>query len=167
MNFAALARRLDAKELPIEAAWAYEIALSSTDVDHTHLLDLVAIYFSFQDLGFAAAHGVDPEVVDFCGQRIPVLLEEASKRFGRTAEIDAWKLYVREQVEAANVEDAEYAALADEGSDLAIVRLQAALGSSIYRDRADALRSQLSKPRTERQRYLKSVLESPILDSGE
>ncbi len=56
MNFKELAISFDAQARPLEAAWAYEIAINALNAELELFLNLAVLYFECIDVGYAAHH---------------------------------------------------------------------------------------------------------------
>jgi hypothetical protein len=99
MNLRDVALSLDAEgNKPVEAVWAYELATRTGDAELELFLNLAAIYFSANDVGFAAAHGLDTRFVDVAYYRAVEVLKDAESRFGAHPETSTWLLYLEERV---------------------------------------------------------------------
>ena len=89
------AMTLDAQDLPLEAARAYEEAIASSDADFDTFINLAVLYFVCVDGGYAAHHGLSQEFVDHAWERAYELLDEAESKFGKQTEIAFWRHYFR------------------------------------------------------------------------
>lgn len=161
MTYLEWARDLDREERIVEAAWAYEIATREEDTGLDASLDLVALYLSAQDLGFASRHRLSPQWSAAAARRGVEVLDAAEQRLGKLGEIDAWRLYLRERVAYEDIPDHAYEEVAVRTSALmAYFRLYIASGGLRYREEVKPLFELVRQPLTERQRYLSSVLHS-------
>ncbi len=164
MNYGALARKFDAQDCPIEATWAYELAIREPIADLDLYFDLVGVYFACQDGGYVAAHRLNSEFIGSAYYRLFEILDEAEARFGTHTEIEFWRLYVREIVLGADLPDEVYEALARQGDSLMPhYRLYINSSGTRYQEEVKALLSQVRDGSTERKRYIRSVLESAAL----
>lgn len=164
MTFLECARDLDRDERIVEAAWAYEIAARDGDSGLDVSLDLVALYLSAQDLGFASRHRLSSLWSAAAGRRGVEVLDAAEARFGKLGEIDAWRLYMRERVAYEDIPESAYEEVAARtNAPMAYFRLYVASGGLRYRKELKPLLELIRQPVTERQRYLRSVLHSRTL----
>lgn len=164
MSYRQLALDFDREQDPVNAAWAYEIALQQPDADLELCLNLVALYLASSDGGYMAHHRLADGFVRASLDRAREVLDAAERRFGPHAEIGFWRLYLREQVLYEDVPDSEYEALARLGGSLMPhYRLYTGSGGTRSRDQVRALWAQVQDGRTERQRYVRSVLQSAAL----
>ena len=86
---------LDAQDLPLDAAQAYEEAIAASDADFETFMNLAVLYFVCTDGGYAAHHNLSPEFVNDAWDRAYELLDEAESRFGNQAEMTFWRHYFR------------------------------------------------------------------------
>ncbi len=74
MTYREWATHFDREERPMEAAWAYELAITAPEADLELYLDLVGLYLSCEDSGFASAHGLSVHVTHAMTPRVFELL---------------------------------------------------------------------------------------------
>jgi len=105
------ARAFDRQDAPVQAIAAYENAIAAGEYDLAVLLDLVALYFTVLDPGYAAAKGVSGPLRDGGFPRLQELLGLAQAMYGRREEVEFWQLFSRERVLAQEIEPSQYLAL--------------------------------------------------------
>lgn len=165
MSYRELALSMDAQEYPLEAAWAYEIAVQAPQAELDLFLNLAVLYFVCEDTGYNSYHRLNIDYVSAAYDRIPDILAAAENRFGKQTEIDFWRLYIPEWGPPYQVPQVEqYEKLAHQGGSLMpYFRLYIDSNGTRYREKAKALLTQVQDGSTERKRYIKSVLESSAL----
>lgn len=164
MSYRQLALDFDRAQDPVNAAWAYEVALQHPDADLELCLNLAALYLAASDGGYLAHHRLADAFVRASLDRAGEVLRMAEERFGAHTEIEFWRLYLREQVLYEDVPDPAYEALARRGDSLMPhYRLYVGSGGARFRDEARALWARVRDGATERQRYVRSVLQSAAL----
>jgi len=158
MNYAEIARRFDHQDMPLEAAWAYEIAITDTRSDLALHLDLAALYFTASDTGYAATHHLSQEFADVAYDRGMAILADAQRRFGANAEIEFWRLYLREHVLGELVPREAYLKLAfTNETRLPYLALYVASAGQEFSSEVAPLRHSVRLGRTARERYIKSL----------
>jgi len=162
VNFEMIARTLDREESkPVEAAWAYEVAIRAPDASLDLFLNLVAIYYSANDFGYAAARDLDRTFADAAYYRAIEILDEATVRFRGHPEVATWRLLLEERVVGAEPEPGSYENLASHPQALLAPLL--ALEPPATTARLAEISRSLADPslrETERGRYLASLLGS-------
>jgi len=160
MNWSATALSLDAEvNKPVETAWAYEVAIRDPNAELCLFLNLAAIYFSANDVGYAAAHHLDVRFVDSAYYRSREVLEEAESRFGKHPEITAWLFHLDDRVLGQDSTPGAYEALSQQPNALLAQLLGGA--TATYQGRRAALEESLTESGircTERGRYMASLL---------
>jgi hypothetical protein len=165
MSYRDLALSMDAQERPVEAAWAYEIAIQGPQAELGLFLNLAVLYFACEDTGYSSHHHLEMDFVGAAYDRIHKILDAAENRFGSQTEINFWRLYIPEFGPPYNEPSMEeYEELARRGDSLMPhYRLYVSSNGTRYREEAKALLSQVRDGSTERKRYIRSVLESAAL----
>lgn len=156
-----LALHFDAADLPIEAAWAYELALRDESFTLEEHLNLAVLYFTCLDFGYAAAHHIAMPFVNAVHDRCREVLDIAESRFGTRGEILFWRRYfdVAELGEVAPPE--AWLKLAELGdTDLPFVYLAVFVDKATYGERAAQAVERLRDRNTARARLLRSLMSS-------
>jgi hypothetical protein len=151
----------DVHERPVEAAKAYEEAIRANCASLETYLNLAALYFVCQVGGYAAHHRLTEEFLNRAWNRFGQVLNEAEAKFGRDSEIAFWRRYVRFVVlgEDFSVQTAER--IAKSGRSLIpYLHLVMWPGSTNYQGEAALLLESVRAGKTEKDRYIRSVLES-------
>lgn len=156
MNYRALALEFDGAGRVVEAAWAYELAIQDPAADREALLNLAVLYLVCNDTGFFAAHQLHPSFVDAAYPRALEVLAVLEARFGRSAEVEYWRLHMRERVLGEAIPAEVYERLAAQGVTAAHVSLYAASNRAEHRDGAEQVFIAARERATARQRYLLS-----------
>lgn len=156
-----VALHFDGADVPVEAAWAYELALrddSSTLEDH---LNLAVLYFTCLDFGYAATHRLAMPFVNAAHNRCREVLDLAELRFGTRGEILFWRRYF-DVAELGEVEPPEtWLKLAQLGdTDLPFVYLAVFVDKAKYGERAARAVDRLRDRNTARARLLRSLMSS-------
>ena len=165
MNSMVTALELDRSDHPVEAADAYEEALR----EHTSLRDaqvnLVGIYFAALDGGYSAAHHLSQEFIDRSDKRLNELVNGLGLALQDT-ELDFWKRYYKVRVLGESWDKAfpiGYEKIVINGSYLApYLALFLSAGGKKYELELRHLLEEVRESRTQRERELKSVVESVI-----
>ncbi len=89
------AMTLDAQDVPLGAAQAYEEAITASEADFDTFMNLAVLYFVCVDGGYATHHGLSQAFMHKAWGRAYELLDEAESRFGPQAEIAFWRHYFR------------------------------------------------------------------------
>ena len=162
INFEEFALELDARERPVEAAWAYEIAIQSTKAQIDLFLNLVVLYFQCADYGYQSHHHLRDDFVDGCWTRSFQVLDMAERLFGEQTEIQFWRAYISSvYTKEEGIED--FSRKLVERSDSLLPPAYLFLAGNIeYRDAAQELCRSVKDGLTERQRYIKSVIEAAL-----
>jgi hypothetical protein len=159
MNFKELALNLDAQEKPVEAAWAYEIAISEPNTESEFFLNLAVLYFECRDFGYSAYHHLSNDFVSGAWQRAFEILEIAEMRFGSQTEILFW----REYFSFIYAENKQFDNICQElihRGDSLIPYLYKNNNSEKreYKENVQKLLELVEDGTTERKRYIKSVI---------
>ena len=153
------AMMLDAQDLPVDAAQAYEEAIAASDADFDTFINLAVLYFVCVDGGYATHHGLSQEFINHAWERAYELLDEAESRFGNQSEIAFWRHYFRFVVlgEAPFVETCAH--LLQSGASLVpSFYLFTSPGGDPYRPQALELLERVQEGKTAKQRYIRSIL---------
>ena len=154
------AAALDAKEQPVEAAEAYEAAIAKSEADLDTYLNLAVLYFVCNDGGYAAHHKLSEPFLNKAWNRMTDLLDEAAQRFGPSAEISFWKRYFEFILRGDDPFYAECQRLVQDGTTLVpYFHLFTSPDGEKYKDEAQKLLALVQSGSTEKERYIKSVLE--------
>jgi hypothetical protein len=150
---------LDAQDLPLDAAQAYEEAVAASDADFETFMNLAVLYFVCTDGGYAAHHNLSPEFVNDAWDRAYELLDEAESRFGTQAEIAFWRHYFRfvGLGEAPFIKTCQHL-LASGDSLVPSFYLFTSPGGEPYRAQALKLLELIKAGTTAKQRYIRSIL---------
>lgn len=168
MKYMQTARELDRLARTVEAAWAYELAMRQGEGTLEDHLNLVAIYFLLQDLGFLAAEGISKPTADAACWRMLEVLDTIEQTHGPSGEVRAWRLYARERVAGEEIADAEYRAIVEsDEAGLAKLRLYLSSNGSEFREDIDLLRTRVDSCESARSRYITSVLTSCAIGRSE
>jgi hypothetical protein len=155
MNYLTLGSNLDRDDQVVQAAWAYEVALHQSDTSMDVILDLVAIYLTSLDAGYAMAEDLNVLFTEAAYSRALEVLDLGRERFGSHPEFDAWELALRQLVLGEEIPREQFERLAREGSELATV--EAALGDDEhFQAAANHLFDRVLDGATARKRYLRS-----------
>lgn len=163
MNVKEQAAALVYREQPIEAAQAYETVIASGEAELDTYLNLAVLYFVCTDGGYATAWSLPTNFINVAGNRMFALLNEAEQRFGMQAEIEFWKKYFAFISLGEEPFDDACTALVECGTSLVpFFYLFAFTGpeGKQYRLQAEQLLLTVSAELTEKERYIKSVLEA-------
>ena len=159
MTFRELAAFFDAHARPVEAAWAYEIAIQNEDSDPDPFLDLAVLYFECVDFGFAAEHKLSEPFVTGAWQRMLEVLDEPEERFGKHTEVQFWRLYFGLIYFGEKVPESEFKLLAERGDSLVpYFHLFVSSGRKKYVAKARQLLALVANESTQRKRYISSLL---------
>lgn len=162
VTFIELARIFDARERPLEAAWAYEIALAQGDMELDLVLDLAVLYFVCLDFGYATRHNLPEEFVSGAWTRAFQVLEVGNDRFGANTDLEFWKCYFSSvYVRDEGIEDLSARLLHNSDSLLPAAYLFLA-GEKEFEGQALELLESVKNGSTERERYIKSILEAEL-----
>jgi hypothetical protein len=156
-----VAQRCDAECKPLEAAWAYEIALTvQDDVSPDIVFDLVAIYAAANDFGFATAHGLDRSFVDFSYYRAVQLLATAAEQFGPHPDFRTWRLYLDDLLGSSDIDYAEIVSIAAEGGSVFGKILVWLRDQGAYQEEIAKISAWAAVADTQRKRFFLSLLGS-------
>jgi hypothetical protein len=157
------AELLDTQERPVEAAEAYERAIAEEDATLDLYLNLAVLYFVCTDFGYQAYHHLSDEFIAKAWDRAFKLLDEAESRFGPDSEITFWRRYFRfvRLGDDPFIEECERLALS--GSLLVpYFYLFGYTGEEKHREQAQKLYESVKNGSTEKQRYIRSILENRL-----
>jgi hypothetical protein len=150
---------LDAQDMPVDAAQAYEAAIAASDADFDTFMNLAVLYFVCVDGGYATHHGLSQEFINYAWERAYEVLDEAESKFGQQSEITFWRHYFRFVVlgEAPFIETGKY--LLQSGTSLVpSFYLFTSPGGDPYRPQALQLLERVKEGKTAKQRYIRSIL---------
>jgi hypothetical protein len=150
---------LDAQDVPVEAAQAYEEAVAASDADFETFMNLAVLYFVCADEGYAVHHRLSADFVNYAWDRAYELLDEAESRFGKQSEIAFWRHYFRFVVlgEAPFIQTCKH--LLESGDSLVpSFYIFTSPGGEPYRAQALKLFELVKAETTTKQRYIRSIL---------
>lgn len=171
MNPKEAAALYDAEERPVEAIAAYEAATRQVDANIDSYINLAVLYFSCFDLGYAAYHKLPKEIFEHSLDHALELLDEAEQRFGRDPDVEFWRLYMRFIYLEDSDEQAFYRLATTVDSLLPYLYLYAftfdgppgqGRHPEVYRSQAEQLLELVKEGMTEKDRYIRSVLEAAL-----
>lgn len=157
MTSSELALRFDSLEQPLEAAWAYEVAIQEPSARIELFLNLAVLYFEFNDFGYAAFHKLSEDVVGAAWDRGIAVLDLAESRHGPDTEVVFWREYFAYIYRDNPRMDIVLRELAKQGSPIAAAFSKASSGPTLH-DKLEELRAHVKEGRTERERYLRGIL---------
>lgn len=159
MNFKELALTFDARMSPVEAVWAYEVAINDPDVEIEMYLNLAVLYFECVDFGYAAHHRLSEDLVSGAWDRAFQILAEAKERFGNQTELEFWQLYFSFIYAEGEPIDMACKELAQKGDSLVpYMYLFTSSGKKRWLEEVKKLLELVEDGTTERKRYIKSVI---------
>lgn len=150
-----LAAAFDSDDKPLEAIWAYELAIQE-GASLESLLDLAVLYFMLNDPGYFIAHKIDERVVDAAYLRAQEVLGIAEASFGQVPEITFWRLHMKDRVLGETMPNEVYERLASQGASPTFVALFAASQGAQYGPEARKVMHDARAGETARKRYLLS-----------
>lgn len=156
MNYLSLAIELDRDGKLVEAAWAYELAIQGGPLPLDASLDLVGIYLTCADAGYAASEELPMHFVDAAYSRAHEVLASCSERYANHPEVAAWRLFLRERVLGERWPLEVFERLAMEGSELALVALFVASDRQRFSTEVRSILTAASAADSARKRYLLS-----------
>lgn len=158
------AEELDAQVAPVEAASAYEKLIQSGGGDISAHLNLAVLYFECIDFGYAAHHNLEDSFVRNSLVRAYKTLDQAEQKFGRYNEVDFWRYYFGFIYLGVEPDlDAVQEWLREGPSLIPLFHLLMLSSGDSVRRAAEELLESIQPARTERLRYVASVLESTIV----
>ncbi|WP_152541373.1 hypothetical protein [Kallotenue papyrolyticum] len=161
MSFKEDAASFDARDQPVEAAQAYEMAIASSEADLDTYINLAVLYFVCNDGGYAAHHKLSQSFLSVAWDRAFELLDEAELRFGEHPETSFWKLYFSFVLLGADPSFNACEQLTHGSRTLVpYFHLFSSPEGERYRQPAEKLLQLVSAGATAKERYIKSVLES-------
>lgn len=164
MNYVELALKLDALCRPMDAAWAYEIAIHTPNASLDLFTNLVALYMASSDGGYVAQHHLSDDFAAIAFGRANEVLGLAELRYGDNPDIAFWRYYLREVILFEAISEEVYEVLATHsGSFLPHLRLYIGSNGTRYRDEMKMLLHHVQDGSTEKKRYINSVLSSAAL----
>lgn len=151
----------DAKDQPVEASQAYEMAIASSEADLDTYINLAVLYFVCNDGGYAAHHKLSRAFLNIAWDRAFELLDEAEFRFGEHPETSFWKLYFNFILLGADPSFNDCERLAQTSRTLIpYFHLFSSPEGEHYRRQAEELLQLVRAGSTAKERYIKSVLEA-------
>lgn len=161
MSYKELALNFDAQQKPIESVWAYEIAISAVDADLGLFNNLAVLYFVCRDYGFASHHQLLEDFFLTTLQRSFEILQLAETKFGNQTEILFWREYFSFiYAENSNIDSICLSLARRDDSLLPFMYLAGNSDKKEYKEKAQILFESVKQGATERERYIKSILES-------
>lgn len=154
------AAALEAAERPLEAMTAYRELVEGGEGTLEEHLSFAVLLWITTDFGFACFHDIPDEVVRDAYAEALKVLDLAEEKFGTHNEISFWRVYFPYITLGAEAQVDRAVELLRQGpSRVPAFHAFAQLGAA-FADEARALLVESSPPRSERQRYVVSVLES-------
>lgn len=92
MSIGLIAKVFDEADMPLEACWAYEVAIQGNDRCRELFVNLAFVYLSISDLGYAASKRIPDEITGYAGQRSREILHLSRNLYG-PGEEDFWLSY--------------------------------------------------------------------------
>jgi hypothetical protein len=171
MTILSEALRFDAEDQPIEAADAYEAAISQEEdrVTSGTYLDLAVLYFVCNDGGYAAHHHLPQAFLERAWERMFQLPEQAEARFGQHSEFSFWRRFFAYFWLGGEQFQEECAVYVADGRTLVPYFYLYAFSSDpdeCYRSEAMNLRRQVRSGRTAKDRYILTVLDAAFQHRG-
>jgi hypothetical protein len=166
MSSMADALGLDLADSPVSTALAYEEVLEKDPSNRDALVNLVGLYFSVLDYGYASAHCLSQDFVERSDERLRRLVDFGLGIAPEDTEFDFWKRYY-----AVRVLGEGWGKLFPEGYEAVVVNGSSlvpylALFLSFHGEKYEAqlhrLLAEVSAGKTQRERELKSVAESAL-----
>lgn len=157
--YMALGASLDRVDRLVDAAWAYELALQHSPVSVDLVLDLVAVYLTCLDAGYAMSKGLSEGFTEGAYGRANEVLDLGVRTFGDLPDFEAWSLALRQLVLGEEIPRSCFEQLAAGGSDLAAI--EASLESDPrYLAQAKQVFGRSAARDTARRRYFMSFANS-------
>ena len=154
------AAKWDAMDQPLEAAKAYESAITESGTTVETFLDLAVLYFKCTDPGYFSQHHLPDDFVDLAWRRANAVLGHAEILFGWHPEIAFWRRYFSFVRLGDEPFDDECERLAGSGKSLVpYFYLFTTKRGEQYREKAQELLDAVKSGRTARERYIRSILE--------
>lgn len=165
MTFRDIGLRFDAEDQPVEAARAYEQAITASAADLDTYINLVLLYFVSNDFGYAAHHHLPQSFVNVAWDRMFEVLDTAEKRFGPHPELTFWKGYIRFIWLGQSLSVEECVALTRSGQTRVPFLYMFGFAPNAedrarYADGAAELLREVQLGRTAKERYVRSVLDA-------
>jgi hypothetical protein len=152
----------DSKITPEPAALAYEEAIQDgAGIDA--FLNLAVLYFVCNDGGYAAHHYLSVEFLEVAWKRGFEVLHEAESRFGKQGEIEFWRIYFNFILLGGALEVEQCQLIAERDSILVpYFHLFSQQKGDRFLSQALDLLNMVRVGQTEKQRYIKSVIEATL-----
>lgn len=157
------AATFDAADRPVEAARAYEMAITEAGADLDTFLNLAVLYFQCTDHGYLSHHRLSNDFIAHSWERANQLLLEAAARFGAHPEIEFWRKYFAFVVLGAEPFFEECEALVRSGISLVpYFYLFTSPNGERHRQQAQRLFESVAAGRTAKERYIRGILEKRL-----
>ena len=155
---------LDIAEQIVPATVAYEAAIQAGDAPLDAYLNLAVLYWSCWDYGFVSGHHLDLSFRDYAAGRYEAILEQALERYPAYPESRFWQLYCRWVYIDDDPHIAEIKELVKDPycSLVPYFHLFLQEPSEVYRAKVRALALDIAPCRTEKNRYVLSMIESDL-----
>lgn len=163
MTMLDVAREADRERRLVEAAEAYERVMRDEMPELDVYLDAAVLYMEASDFGVASGLHLPDAFYQVAIPNALRALENARARFGEQPDIAFWTRYVRWICLGPDIDLAEALALERAGAkDVYLYLAQVDEVAPQFAAQSAALLESVSEERTERERYLKSVLDSAL-----
>lgn len=154
---------LDAQKLPVKASLEYEELLKIGQANLDSYINLAVLYFVCIDFGYETANNLPEDFIMKAWNRVFKILEEAKVKFGYLEEITFWDIYFHFILRGEEPMYEKCALLAEKGEILIpYFHLYTAPRGEKYRQYAEKLFDAVKDEKTEKNRYVKSLLESTM-----
>lgn len=163
MTMLEVAREADRAGRMVDAAEAYERVMRDEAPELDVYLDAAVLYTSASDFGVASGLHLPDAFYENAIPNSRRVLENARMRFGEHPDITFWTLYVPWFTVATPIGLADALALEGAGSrDVYLYLAGVREVAERFTERCAALLASVSEERTERERFIKSVLDSAL-----
>jgi len=159
MNYKMIALASDAQVKPLQAAWAYEIAINETDSDLELFLNLAVLYFVCVDYGYASFHNLSEDFVTAAFDRALEIIDKAEERFGNHTELRFWRLYFSYIYSDESINQSIEDLILEGDSLMPYIYLYTSSGKKKYAEEMQKLLDLVKDASTERKRYVLSIIE--------
>lgn len=165
MTFRDIGLRFDAEDQPVEAARAYEQAITASEADLDTYINLALLYSVSNDFGYAAQHHLPQSFVTVAWDRMFEVLDAAEQRFGPHPEVTFWKEYIPFIWLGQPLSSEECAELTRSGQTRVPFLYLFGFAPNAedrarYANGAAELLQEVHQGRTTKERYIRSVLEA-------
>ena len=154
------AKMFDAEERLVDAACAYEEALSDGSAQLTHFLNLMVLYCESMDPGINIGEDIGSEFASVAFERLDALPQEIEMRFGFSHEAQVWSEYAKVVHIGGEPDTSKWLAWVEAGLTLVpLIALAKTASSGRYDGQLELLRSAALGQETERGRYILNMID--------